>query len=128
MKSPLVTAVVGTSTASPRPNAPLTATIASTIARTTSAPTILRLLLRHMPLHHRAGFETGRHDHLVVVHGSHRDRSLARTAAVHHSHGETVFFAEQGVPRHHDRVVLSLQFDVNAGGEIRHQLRVIPLD
>src|SRR4029453_1245441 len=103
MNSPRITAVVGTSTESPRPKAPLTPAMATTIATAMSPPTNLRLLLRHMPLHRHARLETGGHHDLVVVHRPQGHRARLSPIAVHHAHGKAALLTGDRVARHDDR-------------------------
>src|SRR5688572_10803269 len=93
MNSPLITAVVGTSTAAPPPNAPLTPAMMTTSARPATEAEIVRLLFRHMSLHGHSRFEAGRNNHLVVVHCAERHCARPGTVAVHHSHRERIVLA-----------------------------------
>src|SRR5213083_2825285 len=100
MNSPLMTAVVGTSTAAPRPNAPLTPAMAPMMARPTTEAATVRLLVRHMPLHRDSCLETGRDDSLVIVHRTQRDCARSVAVPVQHPHRERVFLAHDGVTRY----------------------------
>src|SRR5919112_4226484 len=99
MNSPLVTAVVGTAIASPRPKARLTPMMAMTIATATSAPTILRLLARHMSLHRHTRLEARRYDNLVIICRTDCNRPLADAIAVDDADGETVLLCEYRIAR-----------------------------
>src|SRR5687767_14506437 len=113
MKSPLMTSVVGTSTEDPRPNAPLAPAAATTTASPATAPTSLRLLPRHMPLHRHARLQAGRDYRFVIVHRAERDRSRPGVAPVQHPHRERVLVAHDGIAGYHDDVVLPFELDVD---------------
>src|SRR5262245_15627799 len=128
MNSPLVTTVVGTSTAVPRPNAPLTPAIAATIANPPATSRMLRRLLRHMALHYRSRLEAGRDHHFVIVHGADRHRARARRIAIEHPHAERVVLFHDGIARDHDDVVFALELDVDGRRQVGHQLRMTALN
>src|SRR4029453_3436506 len=124
MNSPLVTTVVGTSAAVPRPNAPLTPAIATTIASPPTARRMLRRLLRHMSLHDRSRFETGCDNHFGIVHGAESNGSRARRPAIEHPHAERVVLFHDRIARHHDDVVLAFELDVDGCRQVGHELRM----
>src|SRR6188508_475210 len=128
MNSPLLTTVVGTSAAAPRPKAPLAVTIAATIASPPAAIRMLRRLLRHMTLHYRSRFETGCNNHFVVVRGAERHRSRPRGIAIEHPHAERVVLFHDRIARHDDDVVLAFELDVNGCRQVGHELRVAALN
>src|SRR5687768_4163126 len=100
MNSPLMTAVVGTSMALPRPNAPLTPTIAPTAMRAATQMRIVRLSARHMSLHRHARLQAGRDNHFVIVHRAERHRARSGAAAVEHAHDERVVVLRDGIAGH----------------------------
>src|SRR5687768_15846724 len=106
MNSPLTTSVVGTSIPELRPNAPLTPAMVMTIARPPTIATMVRFLSRHMPLHRDSGFQAGRNNYFVIVHGTERDGARSRAAAVEHPHRERIVLTSNSVARHDDDVVL----------------------
>src|SRR5688572_5625585 len=108
MNSPLSTAVVGTSTASPPPNAPLTPAMATTSATARAAPMSPRFLFRDISLHRHPRLQAGRHDDLMVAHRAQGHRARTRAIALHHVHRKVVLLARHGVARHDDHVVLAL--------------------
>src|SRR5918993_446459 len=128
MNSPLTTAVVGTSTASPPPKAPLTPAMARTSAIASAAPTSPRFLFRDISLHRHPRLQAGRHDDLMVVHRAQGHWARTRAIALHHMHRETVLLARDRVARHDDHVVLPLELDVDRGRQVGHELRMISLD
>src|SRR5918992_3070039 len=112
MNSPWTTADVGTSIAALPPNAPPTAAIAATIATAASERPIVRLLLRHMPLHRHTRLQARRDNHFVIAHRAERDRLRPRAAAIEHAHAEPTFALRASVGRHdgiarHDEDVVS---------------------
>src|SRR5204862_6148370 len=113
MNSPLTTTVVGTSTAAVRPNTPLTPAMRTTIARPTIRPRILRLLLRHMPLHHHARLQTGGNNHFVIVFRAERPRARPDGASVQHPHRQPVFLTHNGVAGYDDGVVCPFELHVD---------------
>src|SRR5688500_8103696 len=117
MNSPLTTAVVGTSTPPPRPNAPLAPAMATTSATTPNPPAILRALLRDMPLHRHTLLEPRGHHNLVIAHRSQRHRARADPVAVDDAHGMVALLARDCIARHDDDVVLPLELDVDRRGE-----------
>src|SRR5688500_5435245 len=128
MNSPLMTAVVGTSTAAAPPKAPLTPAIATTMASPATEAMIVRFLLRHMTLHRHARLEAGRDNDLVIVHRTKRDRVRTFAAAIQDAHRKGVVLAHDCVAGYDDDVVFPLELDVNRGRQIRQQLRVASLD
>src|SRR5918993_2660314 len=121
MNSPLTTSVVGTSTAAPPPNAPLTPAMATTITRPAAKAMILRLLPRHMSLHRDSRLQTGRDNHFVIAHRTERNRTRPRTPSVEHAHRICVVLTDDCVARHNDDVVFALELDVDSRRQIGHQ-------
>src|ERR671912_733475 len=128
MNSPLMTSVVGTSTAELRPNAPLTPASAMTIASPATPAITVRFLSRHMPLHRDSGLEARRDDHFVIVHCAECDRVRPRAASIEDSHGEGILVSGYSVTRDDDDVVFAFELDVDRRGQIRQQLRMASLD
>src|SRR5688500_2332401 len=115
MNSPLMTAVVGTSTTAPPPNAPLTPAMTLMMARPAAEPMMVRLLLRHMPLYRHSRLQTRRDNRFVIVHRAHCHGARADVVSVQHAYCERVSFEHDGVARHHDDVVFPFELHVDRG-------------
>src|SRR3954470_20196303 len=128
MNSPLATAAVGTSTDEPPPSTARAPTSTTMTATPAAAAMSRRLLARHMPLHHCAGFQPGLDDHLVVVHRAERHVAQTAARAVHDPDRACAVLECHRVARHDDHVVFPFELDVDSRGQVWHELRVAALD